>query len=136
VKRHGFTYVEVVIALSIMAGMIFIAVGIPRQRLRGEQEHQLRMILGNTRQAIAAFQRDTGLTPLSLADLAARNAPATGRSPSAPIPVSIDPQLWRGPYLLQLPNDPVSGLPLVYSAGNVSSSSSGNDSKGTAFSTY
>ncbi len=67
-------------------------------------------LLDEVTKAADAFRADTGCYPATVADLAARNAPATGCDASGnPVPVTG----WRGPYLNYVPLDPVGGEGLV-----------------------
>lgn len=77
-------------------------------------------------EALLAFLEDTGSYPARLEDLTGANPPQTGLDSSGnPVPV---PQGWPGPYLKQLPEDPltasretwvyeVTGSPMIDSGG-------------------
>ncbi|MCE5238457.1 DUF2330 domain-containing protein [bacterium] len=67
-------------------------------------------VLNAVQAAVDLFQADTGCLPATVADLAARQAPATGLDASDnPAPVHG----WRGPYLVYVPPDPIRGGHLV-----------------------
>jgi len=92
------------------------------------------------RRVIALYEADTDCCPKQLSDLAATSAPIKGYDASGSLQ-SIAPSAGHGPYIGSVPVDAVSGSPFNYSAaapgvGTVSSSKTGNDITGVAFSTY
>lgn len=138
-SRKGFTLVEllvVVVVLAVLGAIVvpkFIGAG------KSSKESALKSDLQILRNAIQAFYSDTGYYPAALNDLAANTAPtngldSTGASKSI---LAID---WKGPYVLSIPNDPVSSSAFTYSTtapvGRVNSSASGNATDGTAYSSW
>ncbi len=122
-------------------GMI-TAIAVPQVALsaRRSRDDALRTNLATVRASIDAFRSDTGLFPASLAGLSATTAPASGLS-EAGATVAISSGDWRGPYLRQVPVDPVNGQALVYTVaapnvGRVTTSASGNDARGMAYTSY
>jgi type II secretory pathway pseudopilin PulG len=128
---------EVLLTVAILGGSL----GLAGLAIRGKgveaREDALRMQLELARAAVARFSMDMGCAPTALADLRAPGANCiTGGGASR----AADPLRWRGPYLASIEPDAVSGQPLAYngaeSGGMVSSSASGNDSRGAPFASY
>ena len=139
-KRRGFTLAEMMTVVAII-GMI-AAIGVPQyvNTVRRSKEDALRSNIAVMRAAVDAFRTDTGLFPSSMADVAATSAPANGLS-EAGASTAITATDWRGPYIRTVLTDPVSNAAFTYTTtspnvGRVTSSASGNDSRGIAFSTY
>ena len=140
IRRPGFTLVELLIVIIVIA--VLAAIAIPKfvNSSARSKEASLHADLKLVRDSIELFHNDTGGYPAALTDLAVIVAPANGKdSTGAAYP--IVPANWKGPYLATVPNDPVSVVALTYSVtsptvGQVNSSASGNDSAGIAFSTY
>lgn len=86
------------------------------------------------RNAISAFQADTTKYPGSLADLAETDKTKVKDSSGT----VVNANDWHGPYLETVPNDPISGAALTYTAatGKVASSATGNGLDGTAYTTW
>lgn len=108
-KRHGFTLVEVAIAISILGMLMAVAVpNIERMSIKA-REARLKSELRTVREAIDRMAADTGRYPGSIEQLRMSTAPSSGTwgptsSPTAPSLVAgpasgVDPALWRGPYL-------------------------------------
>ncbi|MBN8690143.1 MAG: type II secretion system protein GspG [Armatimonadetes bacterium] len=138
--RKGFTLTEIMTVVSIIGLLSAMAVPQYMTSVRRSRENSLRATLAVVRSAVDAYRNDTGAFPAAISDLSSTSAPASGLSSTAAT-VTITSSDWRGPYLRAVPTDPVSGSAFTYSTtsgtvGNVSSSASGNDSRGTAFSTY
>ncbi len=138
--RKAFSLIELMIVIVIMA--VLAAVIIPRfsDHSRRGTEAGLRHDLSQLRTAIATYQADTGFYPRSLADLAATSPAAQGYDSSGALQ-NINPSDWHGSYVGAVPNDPTTGSAFTYSitppnVGAVTSSNSGNDLTGVAFSTY
>lgn len=139
-KRRAFTLAEIMTVVGIMGMIATIAVPQYVNTVRRSREDALRSNLAVIRAAVDAYRMDTGVFPSVLNDIAATSAPANGLSDagaSTPI-TSAD---WRGPYVRTVPNDSVSSAAMTYTTtspnvGRVTSSATGNDSRGVAFSTY
>ncbi|HZO89757.1 MAG TPA: type II secretion system protein GspG [Chthonomonadaceae bacterium] len=140
--RRAFTLIELLVVIVVIA--VLAAIVIPKftDQGRRSKDAALKSNLALLRNAISAYQTDTGLYPLTLADLAATAAPANGADPTSGASTAIPSGSWHGPYIQgSIPNDPVSGSAFTYSVtagtvGKVSSSATGNDSNGTAYSSY
>jgi general secretion pathway protein G len=140
VWNKGFTLVELLIVIIIIA--VLAAIAIPKfanSSLRSK-ESALRSNLRLTRDAIDLFRADTGSLPAVVADLSVTTAPASGLDATggAKAIASTD---WRGPYLQALPNDPTNAGALGYvttgaTTGKVSANNTGTASDGTAYSTW
>ena len=139
--RQAFSLIELMIVIVIMAVLAAIIIPKFQDQSRRSKEAALKSDLSQVRTAIATFQADTGYYPKLLTDLAVTSAPAQGYDTTAALQ-SIVAANWHGPYINgTVPNDPVSGSAFTYTVtapgvGNVTSSATGNDLAGTAFSTY
>jgi general secretion pathway protein G len=141
--RTGFTLVELLVVIVVLA--VLAAIVLPKFLGAGQRskEAALKSDLKILRNAISLFLTDTGAYPAALADLAATSAPASGLD-SAGSSKNITAADWNGPYIEELPNDPVSGAAFTYytstsgghKVGEVRSSASGNGLDGTAYSTW
>ncbi len=136
--RKGFTLVELLVVIVVLA--VLAAIVLPKFMNSGTRgkESALKSDLKLLRNAVSMFHTDTGAYPSSLSDLAATTAPANGLD-STGTSASITATDWHGPYLEDIPNDPISGSALNYSTtsgsvGKVTSSASGNALDGTAYS--
>jgi len=128
----------VIVILAVLA-----AIAIPRFMNSGSRskEASLHGDLKLCRNAIQTFQNDTSAYPASISDLTATTAPTSGVDGTAGGSKAIAPSDFHGPYMVAIPTDPVSGNALTYSTtagsvGKVSSSATGSDSDGNAFSGY
>lgn len=110
--RQGFSITELLVVIIIVA--ILAAIAIPKfsnQSLRSK-EAALRANLKLIREAADRAENDTGLT-FDVDDLTSSTAPSTGWKrgamgtnwPSKSVPAGS----WRGPYLLSMPPNPITG---------------------------
>lgn len=140
-SRRGFTLVEMAISVAILATLLALAVPVLRTSNSRSREDRLRHDLAVARQAVEAFRADTGLYPNTITDLRlAPGAVTTGRN-AAGATVTFDSGLYAGFYLRNVPLDIFSGSHFNYSVtsptvGAVTSSATGNDSRGVPFSSY
>lgn len=142
--RRGFTLVELLIVIIIIA--VLAAVAIPKfaSSSQRSKEGTLKSNLKIVRNAVEMFRADTGLTPATLADLAKATASAPTQAynnAATPALVSIPAGTFRGPYIQEIPADPVTGGTLGYSVaaatlGKVTPNATGNDSNGDPFTGY
>jgi len=138
-RRHGaFTLIELLMVMVVLA--VIMAIVIPQfaSRHQQSQEAALHSDLKIMRNAITAFQADTGFYPQQLSDLSGSTAPAHGYD-STGTAQSIAAADYKGPYLQSIPTDPVSKAAFTYSVasptvGTISSSATGNGLDGTAYS--
>ncbi|MBS1715267.1 MAG: prepilin-type N-terminal cleavage/methylation domain-containing protein [Armatimonadetes bacterium] len=137
---RGFTLVELLIVIIVLA--VLAAIAVPRFMDSGERakEASLRANLKLVRNAVLSFYSDTGYYPSTLADLTGAGAPANGKDRTGAFR-AITSANYRGPYLYEVPSDPVSGASFTYGAtlpnvGKVTSSAAGNGLDGTAYNTW
>ena len=136
----GFTLVELLIVVIVLA--VLAAIAVPRFMDSGQRakEASLRANLKAVRNAVLNFNTDTGYYPAALADLTGKNAPATGKDRTGASRAILSSN-YQGPYLSEVPDDPVSGAPFAYglslpNVGKVGSSAAGNGLDGTSYSTW
>jgi general secretion pathway protein G len=142
--RHGFTLVELLVVIVVLA--VLAAIVLPKfmNSSRRGKESALRSDLKLIQNAVSLFDADTGYYPKTLADLTATSAPTTATAKGlddSGTEAAYSPSDWHGPYLQELPKDPISGNDFTYSTasgsvGKVTSSASGNGLDGTAYSTW
>ena len=139
-RRMGFTLVELLVVIVVLA--VLAAIVLPKfmNSSKRSKESALKSGLALMRNAVGLFQTDTGTYPKTLADLAATSAPAKGLD-SAGTEVSITAGDWHGPYLQEVPKDPIGGSDFTYSVtsgsvGKVTSSATGNGLDATAYSAW
>ena len=128
-RRAGFTLVELLVVIVVLA--VLAAIVLPRfvGTSTRSREAALRADLKLLRNAITSFQNDTGAYPAALADLAATTAPASGKK-SDGTDLAITAADWHGPYIQEVPTDPIGGAAFDYSVaagsvGKVSSAATG-----------
>jgi type II secretion system protein G len=104
-KRRGFTLIEMLIVITIIAVLALII--IPRLMLVSQKakEATLADSLKQLRDSVQRFQADTGVYPTVLHDLVINN-PAQLATPN------ITPGTWNGAYLNGQGGIPGDGLPL------------------------
>lgn len=131
---------ELLIVIIVIA--VLASIALPKFVNSGtrSKEAALRANLKIVREAIQRFRNDTSLYPTGLEDLAADEDPGKGLT-SDGTKVSIQANTWHGPYLMQVPKDPITAGSLFYATasltlGTVKSNASGNDTNGVAYSTY
>jgi type II secretion system protein G len=139
-KRSAFTLVELLIVIIIIAVLAAIAIPKFANQSQRSKESALRAELSLIRNAVELFKNDCGSFPGTLDDLAGASAPANGKDSSGNNK-AITAADYKGPYLSKINVDPVSAAAFTYSVtsptvGKVTSSASGNDSNGVAYSTY
>ncbi len=137
-RKSGFTLAEMMTVVGIMGMISVIAVPQYVRSARNARESALKGNLATVRAALQACLADTGVYPTSLSTLTGSTAAVTTGFDISGASATISATDWRGPYIQALPVDPVSGSAMTYvpSSGTISSSASGNDSAGVAFSTY
>ncbi len=147
-RRKGFTLIEVLIVIVVIA--ILAAIVVPRLLGAGRQarETALRGTLHELRNAIGLFQAHNGCYPQQLSDLMrnANDPPAQGVSQDGQTMVDIVAADWQGPYLKtpdgNLPADPITGAAdwnyenSGVNVGSVHSSATGTGLDGTPYSTW
>ncbi len=139
-RKRAFTLVELLIVVIIIA--VLAAIAIPKftnSSLRSK-EAALRAELKLLRDGVELFKNDTTCYPAAIGDLALTSAPVNCLN-SAGTQISIPTGSWKGPYVSNVDNDPVSGNAFNYATtgvniGKYTSSASGNDSNNVAYSTY
>jgi type II secretion system protein G len=112
--RKGFTLVELLIVIIIIAVLAAIAIPKFANSSQRSKEAALKADLRMYRNAIDLFRTDTGAYPATLEDLAATSAPANGKD-AAGTAKAITAADWKGPYLQAVENDPLSGAAFTYS---------------------
>jgi general secretion pathway protein G len=139
-ERKGFTLVELLVVIVVLA--VLAAIVLPKfmDSSKRSKESALKSDLKLLRNGVSLFQADCGCFPKTLDDLKATSAPAKGVDSSGN-EVDITATDWHGPYLQEIPKDPVSAAPFNYSTasgsvGQVTSSATGNALDGTAYSTW
>jgi general secretion pathway protein G len=140
-KSKGFTLIEMLIVIVVIAILALIV--IPRLLSAGRRakESALRGDLQQLRNAVQHFEADCGDYPAALTDLMVANGgalPATGGGG-----LSLDTTGYKGPYLRtgdgNLPRDPFTGAAdwtYVGATGDVHSASTLTALDGTAYSTW
>ncbi len=139
VWKKGFTLVELLIVIIIIA--VLAAIAIPKfsnSSLRSK-ESALRGNLKITRDAIDLFKADCGVYPAGLTDLATTSAPTAGLD-SAGSSKSITATDWRGPYVQAVPKDIDGATDFTFSTASGSvgkiNAASGTALDGTNYNTW
>lgn len=96
--RRGFTLVELLIVIIIIAVLASVAVPKINHGRRASHESSLRSKLRTVRDAIERVRQDTGFYPANLADLTKSTAPPKMLDSNGN--VAVPPAgSWSGPYL-------------------------------------
>lgn len=140
VWKNGFTLVELLIVIIIIA--VLAAIAIPKfsnSSLRSK-ESALKGNLKITRDAVDLFKADTGAFPAALTDLAATTAPTAGLD-STGTSKNITAADFRGPYVQAVPTDAVDGGALGYATaspnvGKITAHATGASSDGSDYGTW
>lgn len=103
-RRGGFTLIEMLIVITIIAILALIVIPRIMQAGRKARESTLRSQLRQIRDALQFFEADTGVVPGTLYDLVAPDE----TSLSAVVP----PGTYKGPYLFPQAGINGSGIPL------------------------
>jgi general secretion pathway protein G len=140
--RAGFTMIEILIVVTIIAVIASIVIGLYMSAGRRGKESSLRGQLKQMREAVERFQADCGAYPPALTDIVAANGGAIsgdqdGRG------ISVDRAGYVGPYIITgdgaLPKDPFTkAADWTYdsSTGDVRSVSTLTALDGTAYSAW
>lgn len=138
-RQVGFSMMEVVTSVALIAVLLAVALPAVKGARERSREEALKSHLALVRSAADAFALDMGCLPGSLAALTSAVVPSSCITHAGGT-VPADPKRFKGPYLPYLDPDPVSGATLTYSptgsGAKITSSATGNDSKGVPYSTY
>jgi prepilin-type N-terminal cleavage/methylation domain-containing protein len=142
-RRRGFTLVEMLIVVMVVAILAMLVIPRAMGATRRAKETELRGNLKQLRDAIERFEASTGAWPPQLTDIVAANGAAIsgdtdGRGGT------VDRKAYDGPYMIQgnaaaIIPDPFTGAAdWVYdnTTGRVHSNSTLTAADGTAYSTW
>jgi general secretion pathway protein G len=103
--QHGFTFIELMITLSILATLAMVAAPMAQVAVQRDKEHQLRAALIEIREAIDAYKRaaDNGRIKLSLGD---SGYPAKLEDLVNGVPDQRSPRKQNMYFLRRIPRDP------------------------------
>jgi general secretion pathway protein G len=103
--ERGFTFIELMITLSILATLAMVAAPMAQVALQREKEHQLRTALIEVREAIDAYKRaaDNGRIKLSIGD---SGYPKRLEDLVTGVPDQRSPRKQNMYFLRRLPRDP------------------------------
>jgi general secretion pathway protein G len=103
--QRGFTFIELMITLSILATLAMVAAPMAQVALQREKEHQLRAALIEIREAIDAYKRaaDNGRIKLSMGD---SGYPKKLEELVAGVPDQRSPRKQNMYFLRRIPRDP------------------------------
>lgn len=103
--ERGFTFIELMITLSILATLAMVAAPMAQVALQREKEHQLRTALIEVREAIDAYKRaaDNGRIKLAIGD---SGYPKKLEELVAGVPDQRSPRKQNMYFLRRIPRDP------------------------------
>ena len=103
--ERGFTFIELMITLSILATLAMVAAPMAQVALQREKEHQLRTALIEVREAIDAYKRaaDNGRIKLSIGD---SGYPKKLEDLVTGVPDQRSPRKQNMYFLRRIPRDP------------------------------
>ena len=103
--ERGFTFIELMITLSILATLAMVAAPMAQVALQREKEHQLRTALIEVREAIDAYKRaaDNGRIKLSIGD---SGYPKKLEDLVSGVPDQRSPRKQNMYFLRRIPRDP------------------------------
>ena len=105
-KRRGFTLLEMMIIVLIVAVLVSIIAMMTRKANQRAKEGTLLAGLKDLRDAVQLFQNDVGGFPATLDDITATDS--SGVSAGADGAGNIrTPVFYEGPYLRRIPKDPM-----------------------------
>ncbi len=139
-QYRGFTLVELLVVVVVLA--VLAAIVLPKfvNSSQRSKEASLKQNLKMLRDAINRFYTDTGYYPHTLDDLAKTNpSDVRGADPSGSGgSVVIDANTWHGPYIDEVPLDPISGDEFLYKnagygIGRVKSNAMGTALDGSSY---
>src|SRR5436190_2095161 len=102
--RRGFTLVELLVVIIIIAVLAAVAIPKFQNSSQRSKESKARADLHLIRDALQRINFDTGLYPLTLADMSSASKPAKGKrfNGSNWLQPAM-PATWQGPYLMPTP---------------------------------
>jgi type II secretion system protein G len=115
-KKQGFTLVELLVVVIIIA--ILAAIAIPKftnASLRSK-EASLKGELKMLRDGVELYKNDIGGYPLAMTDLSATTSPTNYYNPNTSASASIVSGTWKGPYVSNVDNDPISNSAFSYTS--------------------
>jgi prepilin-type N-terminal cleavage/methylation domain-containing protein len=122
-RLKGFTLVELLVIVILIAILACIAVPKMREMPQRSKEASLRSSLAILREAGDRCEADTGFTVDATA-LLSETPPAhgwrRGQMGTNWSVGSISPSTWKGPYLYELPVNPITGTSNYITGGNTS----------------
>jgi prepilin-type N-terminal cleavage/methylation domain-containing protein len=125
VRAKAFTLVEVLIVITLVAILASIAVPKFSNSAQRGKEASLRQSLRIIRLAGDRCEADTGVT-VDIPNLASAAPPANGwvrgKMGTTWAKVAIDPATWHGPYLSEVPLNPITGNSVYITGGSTSAS--------------
>lgn len=112
-KLRGFTLVELLVVIIVVAVLASIAIPKFQNSTQRAREAALKSQLQHIREAVEKFYNDCDGWPVTLADLAAPTAPAKCLNPAGN-QKTLSAGKYRGPYLVIVPQSPILGGSFVY----------------------